>query len=248
MVFAVLALLPALASAGPDDTPRPRRVSKVRTLRSAPPVITEQQTTTTTTVKTQEEIIQPLRQREESTNYRFAYRALTSLGLAGSEADDKPIGYQQIYGPTQTMVYRRPGPPPPRRFSRFTEPVDEKPAASPAPEAKPEPAPPPGPDAAPVSSNSPAPAPLPVASPADPSEAGVLPDPAEQAAQSRNDEILSYFQRPRSARTARSPYPNPGNGNGYNPAQNGFDPSYLQPPPEQLPLPPSRATYRVVPK
>lgn len=223
----------------------PRRVTAVRTLRSAPESMTEQRTTTTTTV-THEDIIQPLRQREESVNYRIGYRALTSLGLAGSEGDDKPISYQQIYGPTPLRVYRRPAPLPPRRFRHLAETADDRSVQpSPPPDAKPSPAPAPALDAAPVGPQTPANSPTEVPAPGDLPEAGILPDPAQEAARSRDEEILSYFRRPRMARTTPTT-PLPG-GNGYGAEQNGIDPAYLQAP-EQLPIPPSRATYRVVPK
>ncbi len=227
-----VATLPTLALAGPDAP------TLVLPRRPAPPVVRVQQTDTITTNQEEDLPLQALRQREESVNYRIAYKLLNNVGLTGTEGDRKPVGYLQLSGPTPLLTYRRPAAPQPRRFPHFAElPEDKKPAA-PEPRPSVAPAPEPAPVAVPGLPTSP------TATPEDAPEAGILPDPAQQAAQGRNDEILSYFQRPN-----RAPGSPAGPSYGPIPAQNGNggEPLYLQTP-EQLPIPPSRATYRVVPK
>ncbi len=240
---AVGLLLPLVAVAGPDDAPRTGRSATYSTTsRPAPPgVVLQGSTTTTETVDEDDRPIQPLRQREESVHFRIAYKLLNQVGFTGNEGDRLPVGYQQIYGPPPMLIYHRPPAPRPRRFPHFA--ADEvthdtravKPEAKPATDADP------APDANPLPTASATPAAK--TTPDDP-DAGILPDAAQQAARSRNEEMLSYFRRSNPGNAPQNA--NRVSGNGPGPEDLG-NPGYLQTP-EQLPIPPSRATYRVVPK
>ena len=155
-------------------------------------------------------------------------------------------GYLETTGPAPMLVYRPQGPLRPRRVSHPEG--EEKPAAA-APSPGPEPAPVAEPASSPAPAAAPAPAlPAPEPAPTD-NEPGILPgtDARGSSARDHADELLSYFQRQHAVARPYTTSPVPPGGAG--PNDPGAEPSFLQAPqaPEQPVLPPSRATYHVVP-